>query len=184
MVYVSIDTETTGLDSENCQIMSFAAVIEDTLQPNIPVKSLPSMHVIVKRKTLNGEPYAMNMNADLIKIIAEGKDERLIEESELGLAFRKFLMNNNLSPKKIQVAGKNFSGFDKKFLDKVLFLPTDGLTFSHRVLDVGSVFVDFKTDFWIPDLNECMHRAGIEGTVTHDALEDARDVIRTLRKKY
>ena len=46
------------------------------------------------------------------------------------------------------------------------------------------MFVDFKTDDWIPNLDTCKKRAGINGEVTHNALDDARDVILTLRSKY
>lgn len=185
MKYISIDTETTGLDPENCQILSFAAVIEDTDRPDIPVEELPSIHVILKHTSMKGEPYALNMNKDLIEIISKGVDGRLINPFNLKDRFVAFLRENDIR-NKVKVAGKNFNSFDKEFIKRAFqnsWNPTD-VMFHHRVLDVGSVFVDFKNDEWIPNLDECMDRAGVEGVVTHDALEDARDVIRVLRKKY
>ena len=41
MKYVSIDLECTGLDEESCQIIEIGAVIDDSLYPEIPIKSLP-----------------------------------------------------------------------------------------------------------------------------------------------
>jgi hypothetical protein len=46
------------------------------------------------------------------------------------------------------------------------------------------LYVDWKTDSDVPNLLKCKERAGINGTVTHNALEDAWDVIEVLRKKY
>ena len=43
MKYISIDIETTGLDPENCQILSIGAVIEDTLN-QLPFEELPTFH--------------------------------------------------------------------------------------------------------------------------------------------
>ena len=181
MRYLSIDTETTGLNSENCQLLSVAGVLEDTSKPDVPVEDLPYFDFIIKREFIQGEPYALNMNKDLIEIIKDGKDDRLIEESEISIRIQVFCGLHGIEPKKLKVAGKNFSNFDSKFLDKVL---SNDVNYSHRVLDVGSVFVDFKNDDWIPNLQECKKRANIDGPVAHDALEDARDVIRTLRAKY
>lgn len=184
MRYLSIDTETTGLNPETCQILSIAAVLEDTEKIDIPVEDLPHFHYIFRHDFIQGEPYALNMNKDLIEIIKDGFHPSLTFKAHFALQFRNFCTDNNIDPKKIKVAGKNFSSFDKNFIDKILNYKEHGIKFHHRVLDVGSVFVDFKNDEWLPDLTECMKRAGVKGAVTHDALEDARDVVRTLRAKY
>ena len=42
----------------------------------------------------------------------------------------------------------------------------------------------WKNDDAAPGLGLCKERAGIEGIVTHNALEDAWDVIEILRKFY
>lgn len=183
--YLSIDCETTGLNPENCQVLSFAAVIEDTSKPEIAVEDLPYIHLIIRRDFIQGEPYALNMNKDLIDIINKGEDERLVEEEMVYHHLMDLLHNNDIDfTSSINVAGKNFSGFDKKFIMSLPRFRGGNIKFSHRVLDVGSVLVDFQNDEWIPDLEECKRRAGVKGVVTHDALEDARDVIRALRTKY
>ena len=83
----------------------------------------------------------------------------------------------------LNCAGKNFAGFDKKFLEK---LPRWKQVFSirSRVLDPGILFVDWINDESIPSLDECKKRAGIDGVVTHNAVEDAMDVVMLLRKCY
>lgn len=185
MRYLSIDTETTGLNEKNCQIISIAGVLEDTLKTEVPVEELPHFHYIFKHKHMKGEPYALNMNKGLIEIIKEGKDSRLIDEGAFTTKLQIFLLTNGIEDvSKLKVAGKNFGTFDKKFIEKILFWDTSDFGFHQRILDAGPLFTDFKNDEWIPNLNTCMQRAGIEGSVKHCALEDARDLIRVLRTKY
>ena len=188
MRFLSVDTETTGIDKDNCEILSFSAVLEDSRHPEIPVEHLPFIHVIFKRELITGEPFALNMNKGIIEIIKEGNDKRLIAEVDFWGVFYKFLNDNGVHSAKLKVVGKNFSSFDRAFIEKALNQSwkdhrTD-IGFHHRVLDVGSMFVNFKTDEWLPSLNQCMERAGVQGTVQHCAYEDAKDVIRVIRTKY
>lgn len=185
MKYISIDVETTGLNPETCQILSFAAVVEDTKNRDVPVEELPFFYKIFNLEYIKGEPFALNLNKSLIEIIKEGKDKDLIYPENFSTSFSNFLMDNNIYyyNEKLKVAGKNFNSFDKLFIQRI---PKFNSLFKihQRVLDVGTMFVDFKTDDWIPNLDTCKKRAGINGEVTHNALDDARDVILTLRSKY
>jgi oligoribonuclease len=83
----------------------------------------------------------------------------------------------------INVAGKNFATFDKVFLEK---LPRwkQLIEIRNRILDPAILFVDWKEDKALPGLDLCKERANIEGAVTHNALEDAEDVVEILRKIY
>ena len=83
----------------------------------------------------------------------------------------------------ITCAGKNFGTFDKLFLEK---LPRWKQVFRirQRILDPSVLFVDWKNDESLPSLTVCKDRAGLHGLVTHDALEDAWDVVEVLRKFY
>jgi oligoribonuclease len=224
MKYISIDIETTGLDPEFNQILSIGAVIEDTLNP-LPFEELPKFHAVIKRESVYGSIFALNLNKDLIQAMkdySEARTEELkqeIEESfgakfyheeEVVEALFQFCYRNGLVPvdpdflnKMVKVvdgiayptltsnmpkvylncAGKNFAGFDKKFLEK---LPRWKQVFSirSRVLDPGILFVDWINDESIPSLDECKKRAGIDGVVTHNAVEDAMDVVMLLRKCY
>lgn len=80
MKYIAIDLETTGLDPENCQVLSIGAVIEDTNDIK-PLDELPTFHGIIKRRNISGETYAINMNRDLIQTMnhymtAQDQDEK------------------------------------------------------------------------------------------------------------
>jgi hypothetical protein len=92
-------------------------------------------------------------------------------------------INNATKPITLNVAGKNFGTFDKLFLQQLPWWQKLIRT-RQRVLDPAILFVDWKNDESLPSLTTCKQRAGIEGVVTHDALEDAWDVIETLRKFY
>jgi oligoribonuclease len=93
------------------------------------------------------------------------------------------VLTSNMPKVYLNCAGKNFAGFDKKFLEK---LPRWKQVFSirSRVLDPGILFVDWANDESIPSLDQCKQRAGIDGAVTHNALEDAMDVVQLLRTIY
>lgn len=83
----------------------------------------------------------------------------------------------------INVAGKNFGTFDKLFLER---LPRwkQLIKMRNRILDPAILFVDWKSDEALPGLNLCKQRSSVEGVVTHNALEDAIDVVSVLRTKY
>ena len=93
------------------------------------------------------------------------------------------VIGSNMKKTYLNCAGKNFAGFDQKFLER---LPRWKQLFSirSRVLDPGILFVDWFKDESIPSLDECKKRAGIKGVVTHNAVEDAMDVVMLLRKRY
>ena len=93
------------------------------------------------------------------------------------------ILGSNMVKTYLNCAGKNFAGFDKKFLEK---LPRWKQVFSirSRVLDPGILFVDWINDESVPSLDECKKRAGIDGVVTHNAVEDAMDVVMLLRQCY
>jgi DNA polymerase III epsilon subunit-like protein len=247
MKYVSIDIETTGLDPENCQVLSIGAVIEDT-NNQVPIEDLPSFHVAILRQRIEGEPYALNMNRDLIQDIvyyqtAKDQDEKndivhfknmkfmtdleAVENFYYWLAENGFVEFNDPSsggivtrrngmlvpaitrgtkPIHITAAGKNFSTFDLKFLEKLprwkqLVKVRQRITFDlkfleklprwkqlvkvrQRIIDPSVLFTDWFEDESLPSLGQCKERAGFEGTVAHDALEDCKDIVKLLRKKY
>lgn len=97
--------------------------------------------------------------------------------------YMKPIITSATKPITLNVAGKNFGTFDKLFLQQLPWWQKLIRT-RQRVLDPAILFVDWKNDESLPSLTTCKQRAGIEGIVTHDALEDAWDVIEVLRKFY
>lgn len=211
MKYVSIDIETLGLHSECCDVIEFGAVIDD-LESKPPLKTLPTFHCYVlppKRycggkytKYYQGEPFAMAMHADKLKRIADlerGYD--YFEQHYVGKAFGDWLAENGIErngpaftdhvssvevdcePVKIVVAGKNFSNFDAKFLDKL----EDWnfcIEYHHRMFDPCTLYFQPGKDQKPPGLEDCLKRAGFDKKVNHNAVDDALDVIRCLRVKW
>jgi oligoribonuclease (3'-5' exoribonuclease) len=92
-------------------------------------------------------------------------------------------LTSKMKPVTINVAGKNFASFDKHFLER---LPRwqQVIRIRQRIIDPSVIFTNWAEDKAIPSLYECKQRAKIEGVVTHDALEDAWDVIQLLRTQY
>lgn len=83
----------------------------------------------------------------------------------------------------LNVAGKNFGTFDKLFLEKV---PRWQQVFKirQRIIDPSILSVDWQADETLPSLSVCKERQGLGDIVTHNAVEDAWDVISLLRKTY
>jgi hypothetical protein len=93
------------------------------------------------------------------------------------------MINGATKPITINVAGKNFGTFDKLFLEQLPWWKKLIRT-RQRIIDPSILFCNWSEDESLPSLTECKKRANVEGIVTHNALEDAWDVIEILRKFY
>lgn len=178
--YVSIDIETSGKRPWCDQILSFAAVIDDFKSP---VESLPRWHVVLEWEEIHGEPFAIAMNSQIIKNIADKDYKNKVKPNRLGLEFKNFLLENGYSQKynrvMLNAAGKNFGSFDFQFLknhegfeDNILIPP--------RIIDPTSMWLTPEDDK-PPDLKQCLERAGVVKEISHDALDDALDVVYCIR---
>lgn len=205
MKYAAIDIETTGLDRVNDQILQIAIVLEDTgTAAEREIEDLPTFEALIWHERLSGHPFALNMNREIIEALtaiewngdeAEAypktiefrghkvrvfpsldsacKDAIRFLRCEYGVADAKALPN-------IIAAGKNAGTFDLPFLAQAL----DGKfsrIFCHRVIDVGSVALGSNPDYWKKTRPLSM-RDLKESDPSHDAVDDARDVVLLLRK--
>ena len=93
------------------------------------------------------------------------------------------MFGSRIKPILMNVAGKNFGTFDNVFLKKLPWWQKILIT-KQRILDPALLYCDWVNDEALPSLTECKSRAGIKGAVTHDALEDAWDVIQVMRHHY
>jgi hypothetical protein len=211
MIYVSIDIETSGLDHTKHSVLSIGAIIEDT-EKKLPFLECPRFNAIVLQNEIVGSPRAIAMNKEIISLTGdylEGTDEvrellnnkseyQFLEKEDVAKAFYSFLWSNGFStmtpplepvidgrtkPITINVAGKNFGTFDKLFLQELPWWQKLIRT-RQRVLDPAILCVDWKNDTSLPSLTQCKEKLGIEGIVTHNALDDAWDVIEILRRFY
>lgn len=93
------------------------------------------------------------------------------------------VLSTNMKPISINCAGKNFGTFDKVFLEK---LPRwqQAIRIRQRIIDPSILYVNWTKDAEVPGLGKCKERAGFDKVVTHNAVEDAWDVVQLLRKHY
>ena len=214
MIYTSIDIETSGLDSEKHKVLSIGAIIEDTEKklpyedcPKFNAIVLQNEITGSPRAlTMNKEIIAMigeylegtNETRHLMNTYS---DYSFYEKDEVVKKFYEFLwvngygdavpnqllvtskIDSNSKPITLNVAGKNFGTFDKLFLQELPWWQELSRT-RQRVLDPAILMVDWNNDKSLPNLTTCKERADIQRVVTHNALEDAWDVIEVLRKFY
>ena len=203
MIIVSIDIETTGLEKELDQILSVGVVIENTKDLK-PLEQLPQLHIIIPRERISGNPFALNMNKELIErmkwfstLSKEQKDTSqgrsiqenawFVHEGMVSTWIYRFLLEHGFEQKEgqihLNVLGKNFGTFDKLFLEK---LPnwSNYIKIRQRILDPAMLNIDWENDESLPNLKTCMDRSGFDSSrvVTHDALQDALDTLEVLRK--
>jgi hypothetical protein len=214
MIYTSIDIETSGLDSEKHKVLSIGAIIEDTEKklPYEDCPKFNAI-VLQNEITGSPRALTMNkgliaMIGEYLEGSAEVRfnmdtilDYSFYKEDEVVKKFYEFLwvngygdavpnqllvtskIDSNSKPITLNVAGKNFGTFDKLFLQELPWWQKLIRT-RQRVLDPAILMVDWKNDKSLPNLTTCKERADIQGVVTHNALEDAWDVIEVLRKFY
>jgi len=228
MIYVSIDTETTGLEKDRYQILSIGAILEDTTK-KLPFEEIPKFHGAILHNEITGSPFAISMNMKIINAVARYKDAKTVDEKndiiqmtgmqfyqedqivegffrwlyENGLYTGKSgvpateqvmvrgdngkmypMLNSKIPPISLNVAGKNFASFDKHFLER---LPRwqQVIRVRQRIIDPSVIFTNWAEDNTMPSLSECKERAKFNSSiVTHDALEDAWDIIQLLRTQY
>ena len=189
---ISIDIETTGLNPDKHKILQFSAIIYD-FNKDHNVKSpldLPHYSVFIDNgPSIYGQVYALNMNSWILDILSKPEEnaDRIVKANVLASNFQNFLLTNGFELNeygkiKFVIAGKNVAGFDLPFLNK---LPDWNRMFTipQRVLDPAILYYNPTIDEIPPSLDDCLERASLEGEITHDALYDAWDVIRVLRKK-
>lgn len=185
--YVSIDIETTGIDSKS-QILQIAAVYDDGVGH---IDRLLFIDLPIKHKTIEyAEPYALGMNADLLKNM-NNKEFKSYSPSEAANALIEFLRIVKIQcDKKVMLAGKNVAVFDipkiRTFLesdtskDNFYHLPEFNDTIDYRSLDIGSLYFDiFGRNASLSDINKLTGR----NAVSHNALDDAYDVVYAVRHK-
>jgi hypothetical protein len=207
MRYAALDLETTGLDPSRDQVLMVAMVAEDTEKPSAPIDTLPTFACLVRHPRYEGDGAALAMNAELLKFldtVADGRpatfrcagfdnDIPVYDSSSWPAGHfweteaHRWLDDNFPAGHRVVAAGKNVAGFDLQF-----FTPELRKRFSACVIDPGSVFVDWAKGPLPMDV--LMRRLGLEEDapasdpgvlrLAHDAIADARDVIRVLRKAY
>jgi len=180
MPYVSIDLETTGIDPQTCQILEIGAVYDN----GKCVDDLPVFHKYVYHPIYTGEPFALQMNAKILKRLSSVSADDIqtkvcIRTDELAECFRSWLVGCGWDGTALTPAGKNFASFDRNFLN--LLPGWKDIKLNHRTLDPAMLWWRPAEDDKLPGSQECMNRAGLKGTVAHTAVEDAKMVVKLIR---
>lgn len=188
--YVSLDIETTGL-SDDSHILQIACVLDDSISS---VDKLQTLDLVIRYDHYtHAEPYALFLNAKLIEKIAKNEVQTKLPEHAANYlmefmqkAFQ--LMKLYDEKAKVVLAGKNVAGFDlpkvKKFMEENLDSDDRFKEFNKlidfRTLDVGSLFFqEFRKNVSLETINKFVGRT----EVSHNALEDALDVVHAIRHK-
>ncbi len=183
MRYFALDVETTSLVRSPDNLLSIAIIAEDTTWDRA-IEALPTFAAVVKLDPdvhIHGQPIALAMNADLLRICV-GKQLPpepyvLLSREDLALELRDFIQEHSTGSRPV-LAGANVGSFDRLFLPSIV-----QNLFHHRSIELGSVFIDWQQE-GPPGTMELSKRFALGHQPAHDALEDARDVIRCLRKAY
>ena len=178
MKYLSIDVETTGVNPFEHKVVMFAAILDDLNNPQ-PAEHLPFYSCIINQEK-KGDPYALEMNEWIFKEMPkEGISQaQFIKEFTAWLNQQGFEQEDGRYV--INVAGKNVAGFDNIFLKNIPGF-TDRIRIRSRCIDPTILFLDEK-DEHLPNLQTCLERAGIQKKVSHNALEDALDIVQLIRE--
>ena len=189
MVYLSLDIETTGLDPDTCDVLEVGIYYEDT-EVRASRDRLPCFHQYIWKDTYNGEPYALAMNQRIFQKILDLRKQHLKGEDTpefcphvdlLADRFYQWLARYDIKLP-IPIGGKNVAGFDLPFMKN--FQGWSQFKFHHRVIDPGMLYFNALNDKVPPDLKECKRRAKLPEVVSHEALDDAWDVIQLVREKF
>lgn len=188
MKYISCDIETFGLDANENDIIQVAAVFDPLTHTEdgmlIPLDKLPTFECFIGRKNQNikANLVAMKMHQDSGLLARWVEADRVKSEVFVNL-FEDWLWEvwPLKSGEKYNFAGKNFAGFDRRFLNTIPEFARIDKNIHHRVLDPSEFYLDLINDTAKPDLNECLKRAGIDKSVSHHALDDCFDVVKLIR---
>ena len=186
MKYLSIDIETLGLKAKKHSLIEFTCILEDT--DNIKsFEDIPKFQTYIINEEYQGDPFAMNMNKDIIEKIANypnsAKEHSFTHYNDLALKFYQWLGAVKYEQPELILAGKNLAMMDLKFLKRV---PNFKKYFkvNHKILDPGVLYVDWQNDEEVPGMTLCNQRAGVVNEKLHSALFDSWNTIQLLRIQY
>ena len=184
--YASGDIETLGLNPKTNKVIEISFILDDSRHRinynniDLYLKSLPSFHCYIRHDNYDGDAYAVDLNKDIINLIKKNEDVNILNSNEVAPALDDFFRSHITN--RIMPAGKNFSGFDRQFLNQLPHVHNVLDTWLiHRTLDPSLYYFDENVDNKLPNLKQCLQRAGYSKKVSHTAIEDSEDVIRLLR---
>lgn len=210
MKFVSVDIETTGLNELDSVILSVGISFHPDMET--PLEEIWEQHtgelLIIPSGPFPTDLYCANLHSRLFADMAQAEEALRTNDVRDGWepllhkdAMKKINNRTKLFRKACFVgtaqeelgrwllplgtrnlAAKNGGSFDLRHLWRHFPDVMESIRFRHRVLDPGPMFA-VPTDKEVPDLKECLKRAGLgKPTNHHSAAADAFDVLRLVRK--
>lgn len=202
MKYVSIDLETTGTNDEIHQVIEIGAVVDDLENPKM-LSELPEFHTYVEHDTYNVDGYCLGMHSDtgIFEKLSEyggEKSENVVGEeqaiADLNAFIRHYLELGGWpgeSRGHLNVCCHNFTVFDFRFLRRAMDRHYEDEKNRSTIWDVNRIrpfdpcqFYMEPGDEKVPSTRTAMERAGMEPSVEHTAVADAKDMIEMTRRHY
>lgn len=171
MRYISLDIETTGLDPDQDQVLQIAMVKDDLSNPQ-PLENLECLNLFIKHERLSGHPYALALNHKILQ------HPNAVSPSRAFTKVQNFLNTDDQPTKGWVFAGKNVMQLDIPFLLKGKYILKDA--YHYRAIDPSILFLK-PEDEVVPGLSQCLNRAGFSDVVSHDALDDALQIVQLVR---
>lgn len=168
-----IDTETTGLDPQTCDLLEIAIVITDD-DLNTLVTFNEVIHVKLARNTLDEWIVKTHGESGLLDEVDNSKQSLAVVETELVKGLLCEFSKEEL--RKTPIAGSSVH-FDRAFLQ--VHAPALIGLFSHRTLDVSSL--SEATERWSPRLQQKRKKALSKGITAHRAMADIEYSIASAR---
>lgn len=189
MKYISLDIETTGLDTSIANCLMISMIFVDTNLMVNPLKDHKSLTFLIDRDLdkLNWQPKALQMNQWIVDILEGKKDSNYdkIPLNDVSNSIGYFLsqcgyQTNDDGSFTVLIAGANVSSFDLPLLMNDIPGLSKVLKPNRRVIDPSLEFVDWENDERLPGLSICLERAGFNNMVSHNAYDDALQVVQLL----
>ncbi len=205
----SIDIETTGTIPGFHQLIQFAIILDDFSKQE-PLDRLPKFKCYIAHDHYNIDAKLASKNDVFHTLEIIGKISKMQQTKEFklngvafdengemyvspfeisGILYNFFEKHNQLKDEAgkfvINAAGKNVGSFDIPFINNTFTDLKSYFTLSYRTLDPTILFMDPLNDEELPNLTTCKERAGFKKTeVSHDAFEDALDIVSLLRYHF
>ncbi len=187
MKILVISLLTTGFDPVKNNILELGFLVEQT-ENELPYEECPKLRLWADFEFYRGCPQSLINHSHVLQKIQEMRDAnpksiRLVKPDNIIDKLVSFLKphfaNNGVFNNQITVAGRNYSGLDQKFLERLKGF--EGIPFSGHVIEPSILLLDTKKDNQPPTFAECKRRVGLEGGANFDSLKDCWDIVQIIR---
>lgn len=174
--FLAIDCETSSMSkgddpSTGCQMVSIGLIVSDVKT----FKEIETLYIEIK---WNGESDWSEYAEKIHGLTKDYLDENGVDEEEAAAQIVELIMRHFDTTKGIVLCGHNVVSFDKPFLKSLLRKFDIDLKFSHRAIDSFPIGLLAVHSF---DSDELFRNMGLPPRKEHNALEDIRYTLRSIR---